>query len=147
MISKSDFVSGLQRQDVDATKNYVIQTDSLKLAVAENDLDAYLGNMDEDAYSKFLTSVPVSEELKMDKGWDLFKHKIPMWIFIFVCVVLAFLSFTKNLSLIPVFGVVSCLYMMAQIELKNWIGFTIWLLIGLVIYFSYGHKNSKLNNV
>ena len=116
MISKSDFISGLQKQDVDATKNYVLQTDSLNLAVAGNDLDAYLENMDATAYSKFLSSVPVSEELKMDKGWDLFKHKIPMWIFIFVCLILSFLSFTKNLSLIPVFGVVSCLYMMAQIE-------------------------------
>jgi UDP-N-acetylmuramate dehydrogenase len=51
----------------------------------------------------------------------------------------------ENLSLIPVLGMLSCLYMMAQIELKNWIGFTIWLFVGLIIYFSFSYKNSKLN--
>jgi putative Mn2+ efflux pump MntP len=51
----------------------------------------------------------------------------------------------KKHSLIPVLGMTSCLYMMAQIDLKNWIGFTIWLVIGLVIYFCYGYRKSKLN--
>jgi hypothetical protein len=35
--------------------------------------------------------------------------------------------------------------MMAQIDLKNWIGFVIWLIIGLIIYFTYSYKKSKLN--
>ena len=68
-----------------------------------------------------------------------------MWIFIICFLVLTFLSFRWNLSLIPVLGVLSCLYMMTQIELKNWIGFGIWLVIGLVIYFTYGRYKSKLN--
>ncbi len=144
-VPKTDFISGLEKNEVDAVKNYVVQTDNLNLKIANNDLDAYLGRMSDDTYSKFLASIPVNEEKKVERGWDLFKHKIPMWIFIMVCIVLTILSVTQNLSLIPVLGVVSCLYMMAQIELKNWIGFTIWLFIGLAIYFSYGYRNSKLN--
>jgi hypothetical protein len=35
--------------------------------------------------------------------------------------------------------------MMAQIDLKNWIGFVIWLIVGLIIYFTYSYKKSKLN--
>jgi hypothetical protein len=147
MISKNDFIGRLEKQDVDVMKAHVMQTDSLNLAVANNDVDEYISGMSDESYLAFLTAVPLSEEKKLDKGWDLFKHKIPMWIFIFVCITLTVLSVTKNLSLIPVLGVISCLYMMAQIELKNWIGFTIWLIVGLLIYFSYSYKNSKLNKV
>lgn len=72
-------------------------------------------------------------------------HNIPMWLFAVISVYLAVQCFRKKHSLIPVLGLISCLYMMAQIDLKNWIGFTIWLVIGLVIYFLYGYKKSKLN--
>lgn len=70
---------------------------------------------------------------------------IPMFIFFIVFAVLAFYSATRKLSLIPVLGILTCLYLMAQIHLKNWIGFTIWLVAGLVIYFGFSYKNSKLN--
>jgi len=32
-------------------------------------------------------------------------------------------------------------------EISNWSWFLVWLAIGLVIYFSYGRKKSKLNAV
>ena len=70
---------------------------------------------------------------------------IPMFIFFLVFLVMAIASILKNLSLIPVLGMLTCLYLMAQIHIKNWIGFTIWLVIGLVIYFSYSYRHSKLN--
>ena len=70
---------------------------------------------------------------------------IPMFIFFVVFLIMAIASILKNLSLIPVLGILTCLYLMAQIHVKNWIGFTIWLIIGLVIYFSYSYHNSKLN--
>jgi amino acid transporter len=87
----------------------------------------------------------LSETLLYDSGWDVFKHNIPMWIFIVISLLMVYWSYTKNLSLIPVLGLECCLYMMAEIELENWIGFTIWLLLGLLIYFSFSYKNSKLN--
>ena len=70
---------------------------------------------------------------------------LPMLIFIVLCVVMAFLSFLKNLSLIPLLGLVSCCYLLTGMAVSNWIWFGVWLLIGLVFYFSYGYKKSKLN--
>jgi APA family basic amino acid/polyamine antiporter len=72
-------------------------------------------------------------------------HNIPMWLFTIVSFYMVIQCLRKKHSLIPVLGLTSCLYMMAQIDLKNWIGFTIWLVIGLVIYFFYGYRKSKLN--
>ena len=50
----------------------------------------------------------------------------------------------ENLSLIPVLGLLSCLYMMCELGISNWIGFGIWLVVGLMVYFAYGYKHSKL---
>ena len=69
---------------------------------------------------------------------------VPMIIFFIVCVLMAIFSFLKNFSLIPVLGVVSCCYLLTGMALSNWIWFTIWLVIGVVIYFLYGFRKSKL---
>lgn len=74
----------------------------------------------------------------------VFFHNIPMWIFFMVVTGVSYLGFRRNYSLIPVLGLICCLYMMSQIELKNWVGFMIWLAIGLVIYFLYSRKHSKI---
>jgi basic amino acid/polyamine antiporter, APA family len=74
-------------------------------------------------------------------------NSIPMWIFITVSVIVAIWSYKKNLSLIPLLGLECCLYMMAQLNLSNWIGFGSWLLVGLVIYFGYSYKNSLKSKV
>jgi amino acid transporter len=77
--------------------------------------------------------------------WDVFKHNLPMWLFVLLTVALAAASVMKNLSLIPSLGLIFCFYMMAQIQWVSWKGFFIWLAAGLVIYFSFGYRNSKLN--
>lgn len=79
------------------------------------------------------------------QNWNTGKDKIPMYLFIGICLLMAVESFRKNLSLIPVLGLIFCFYMMAQIPLSSWIGFGVWLVIGLIIYFTFGIKNSKLN--
>jgi len=70
---------------------------------------------------------------------------IPMLVFLLLCVVMAVLSFLRNLSLIPVLGLISCCYLLTGMEASNWIWFSVWLLIGLVVYFAYGYRKSKLN--
>ncbi len=72
-------------------------------------------------------------------------NTIPTLLFFVICIVLAVLSFLKNLSLIPVLGVVSCCYLLTGMAASNWIWFFIWLLIGLVVYMVYGYRKSKLN--
>lgn len=74
-----------------------------------------------------------------------FGQKIPSMIFWVFTLFLSIVSVPKKLSLIPSLGLLSCLYMMSEIPLQNWIYFGIWLLIGLVIYFTYSRKHSVLN--
>lgn len=61
-----------------------------------------------------------------------------------VWVVLAVQGFRYNFSLLPVIGVLTNLYLMTELGASNWQIFGIWLVIGLVIYFSYGFRKSKL---
>jgi amino acid transporter len=79
------------------------------------------------------------------KSWTDFGHKIPSLIFWIFTIFLTVVSIPKKLSLIPTLGLLSCLYMMSEIPLQNWIYFGIWLVLGLVIYFGYSRKHSQLN--
>lgn len=74
-----------------------------------------------------------------------FMLNLPMALFILVATVLAVLSFIKRLSLIPVLGLLTSLFLMTQLGVTNWTRFGIWLVVGLVIYFFYSRKSSKLN--
>jgi amino acid transporter len=80
-----------------------------------------------------------------DGGWEVWKHNIPFFFFTIASVVFVVLSFMKKLSLIPVLGLLSCFYLMTEIGFRNWVVFTIWLIIGLTIYFGYSYRKSKLN--
>ena len=71
---------------------------------------------------------------------------LPMMVFWIVTIIVTVLSFKKNFSLIPVMGLLSCFYLMAQESHTNWYRFLIWLCVGLVIYFFYGRHNSKLRS-
>lgn len=143
-VSRKDLISTLSQADIDDLKEFTVKYDEEGVKASDNDLEKYITSKTAAEYSQYLNVIPLGDNKKINTGFHLFKHKIPMWIFILTCLTLLYLSVRKNLSLIPVLGVISCLYMMAQIELKNWIGFAIWLLIGLVIYFTYGRFNSKL---
>ncbi len=46
----------------------------------------------------------------------------------------------------PMISVVACLYLMLQLPMITWIRFGAWLLVGLVLYFLYGSKHSRLRN-
>ncbi len=59
---------------------------------------------------------------------------------------MAGLSFAKKLTLIPVLGILFCTYLMSELGITNWIRFAIWLAVGLIVYFIYGYKHSKLHN-
>ncbi|MGZ3874543.1 MAG: amino acid permease [Mucilaginibacter sp.] len=71
-------------------------------------------------------------------------ENFPVFLFIILSAVLTVLAFIKNLSLIPVLGLLSCFYLMTELGYTNWIRFLVWLVIGLVIYFTYGYKHSVL---
>lgn len=77
--------------------------------------------------------------------WHVYKDKLPYFLFMIAAITMSVLSFIKKLSLIPVLGLLSCLYLMTELGYTNWLRFLIWLALGLVIYFSYGYHKSKLN--
>lgn len=58
--------------------------------------------------------------------------------------VLSLLGYRHKMSLLPVLGILTNLYLMTELGASNWIIFLVWLAAGLTIYFSYGFKNSKL---
>jgi amino acid transporter len=66
-------------------------------------------------------------------------------LFAFIAISVAVLSFFRNYSLIPILGVLCCLYLMIEIPVNSWIVFFGWMCIGLVIYLFYGRKHSLLN--
>lgn len=53
---------------------------------------------------------------------------------------------TPFVPLVPILGVLVCLAMIYGLGWTNWLRLGVWLIIGLVIYFAYSKKNSKLNN-
>ncbi len=51
---------------------------------------------------------------------------------------------TPWVPLLPLLGIAACLYLVLGLPWITWIRFAGWLLIGLVVYFSYGYKRSLL---
>ena len=91
-------------------------------------------------YKNFLGLFDFSE------GWEVFRDKLPFFLFIILSIGLTIASFVKKLSLIPVLGLASCFYLMTELGYTNWLRFLIWLIIGLVIYFFYSRQHSKLGD-
>ncbi len=92
-------------------------------------------------FSNFITITPAEGESML----TAFSHKIPAIIFFIVAAVLLVASQIKKMSLIPILGLLSCLYLMSELDLSNWLRFFVWLALGMLIYRLYGVKNSKLN--
>ena len=75
---------------------------------------------------------------------DRFGLKPLLYVFWLTWLILAVLSFRYRFSLLPVLGILTNLYLMTELGVWNWGAFIVWLIIGLLIYFLYGYKNSKL---
>ena len=138
-------VTSLEETDTKAVVAYLQEKGFVNEANADLEEVLSVISEDEGMYKNIVDAMPINDSLKYESGFSLFKHKIPMWIFLISLLFFAVWSWRQNLSLIPLLGLVSCLYMMAELSVWNWIYFSIWLLIGLVIYFSFSRKNSKLN--
>nr|WP_315163626.1 amino acid permease [uncultured Flavobacterium sp.] len=144
--NSSTIITSLNKEETKKVYDYLVTVDAKNATVGTPDLEVLLNQYQQDdvKYASVISGMPISDTIKYEKGFDLFKHKIPMWIFLFVLVGLMVWSFKENLSLIPLLGLICCLYMMAELSVWNWIYFGVWLMIGLVIYFSFSRKNSKL---
>ncbi|MBL4817776.1 MAG: amino acid permease, partial [Deltaproteobacteria bacterium] len=48
--------------------------------------------------------------------------------------------------LLPVLGMVSCIYLMFNLPIETWMRFAVWMALGIAIYFGYGYRNSLANS-
>ncbi len=53
---------------------------------------------------------------------------------------------TPLVPFVPIAGVVVCGYLMFSLNMESWWRLLIWLALGVILYFTYGKKHSKLNN-
>ncbi len=145
LIAPADLLTSLDNNQTENLKKEVERIDYKGFEASDKDLETYFGEMEEGQYLKQMKAVGMEEKQLYESGFALFMHKIPMWIFLVLLVGITIWAFRSNLSLIPLLGLVSCLYMMAELTIWNWIGFGAWLAVGMVIYFGYSRKKSKLN--
>jgi APA family basic amino acid/polyamine antiporter len=76
--------------------------------------------------------------------------------FVIVCIAIIVLRHTNPdlprpfrtplVPAVPILGVVFNGYMMYELGAVNWLRLIVWLLIGLVIYFTYSRKHSRVSN-
>ncbi|MFT6202658.1 MAG: APA family basic amino acid/polyamine antiporter [Spirosomataceae bacterium] len=53
---------------------------------------------------------------------------------------------TPLVPLVPIMGIVVCVYLMTSLPIEAWERLALWLIIGLAIYWFYGRKNTKIND-
>ena len=85
------------------------------------------------------SSLNLNQTVKM-----LGEQHLPMYLFYLIVLGVSAAAIAYRWSLIPSLGVISCSFLMCQLEYSNWIRFFIWMSIGLVVYGLYGFKHSKL---
>jgi APA family basic amino acid/polyamine antiporter len=76
--------------------------------------------------------------------------------FVIVCSAIIVLRYTNPqaprpfrtpwVPLIPILGIIANGYMMLNLGFWNWMRLLVWLLIGLVVYFAYSRKHSRVRN-
>lgn len=71
-------------------------------------------------------------------------QEILFLLFVVVAVIITTATVIRKLSLIPILGMLCCLYLMIEIPTRSWFVFFGWMAFGLAIYFSYGFWKSKL---
>lgn len=76
--------------------------------------------------------------------YEVLYEKPLLIVFWLVWLGLSIAAFKYKFSLLPVMGILTNLYLMTELGWSNWVMFTIWLSIGLVIYLGYGYHKSKL---
>lgn len=142
---KSAVLDFMNDEQVALVKKSIKEHDGKTYEAYAYDLGEYLDKSGAEKTESILEANGIDTSAFYTKGWRLFSERIPFWIFIVVTVVLTVLTIIRQYSLIPVLGLLCCLYMMSELGASNWIAFALWLVAGLIIYFTYSSRNSVLN--
>ncbi|MEU8203304.1 amino acid permease [Streptosporangium sp. NPDC049046] len=52
---------------------------------------------------------------------------------------------TPLVPLVPVLSVLACVYLMLNLPVETWLRFVVWMLLGILLYFGYGYRHSRLS--
>ncbi|MBC7412868.1 MAG: amino acid permease [Bacteroidia bacterium] len=137
-VEKENFMNGLVTSRISEIER-AFELDERKVSLV-----SYISNMNQKQYETFIAREEIYDNEKSNDRISVFFKNIPTWFFLIALLILAYRAFKNNYSMIPLMGLTSCLYMMSEMGMTNWVGFTIWLAVGLVIYFGYSYNNSVL---
>lgn len=71
---------------------------------------------------------------------------LPNLLFGIVAFLVSLFAIIFKWSVIPVIGLIINLYLMSRLDGPTWERFLMWMVIGLVVYFLYGYRKSRLKN-
>jgi amino acid transporter len=97
-------VTALSQTDTKIVYEYLIAKNENDATIT--DLEALLSKYSEDdvVYRNTIDSLPIAESVKYESGFALFKHKIPMWIFLVVLIGLVIWAIRKTCRLFRCLG-------------------------------------------
>ena len=87
---------------------------------------------------------PELRELGRLTNFTFDRDDLPLFIFIIAAIILTLMGIIRKLSLIPLLGLLSSLFLMVHLGFTNWMRFLVWLAIGMTIYILYSRKHSRL---
>jgi APA family basic amino acid/polyamine antiporter len=87
-----------------------------------------------------LNPLAIQHLVDFSRGGTLWHYRI---LLLFVLIA-TYLAIRHNLSLLPLLGTLSPLYLIIELGQENWIRLLLWLSAGLVFYFVYGYRHSHL---
>ncbi len=146
--SVDEAVDELPKADLLTLQGNISKTYKLNFAPAQNS-DSVRTNFNmaqPEDFKQALKTSGLAESSIYNTGWRAFRAQFMLWLFLALTIVTVIVSFWKNMSLIPVLGFLSCSYLLCESGTSNWERFLIWLIVGFVVYFTYGYKHSKLSD-
>ena len=106
--------------------------------------ESYIKGLEDDKFNDAIRASDLKESKKYNTGFYGILYNFPNYLFFILIIIISVYTFIRNFSLIPVLGLMSCFYLMTELGYTNWLRFLIWLVVGLVIYFTYSYKHSLM---
>jgi amino acid transporter len=144
LVAKESLYERLGAGDSALLREKIAVLDAAGFQQYGGNVKSYLDSVFTTTYRPLIRKTGLNDDVLYYKGKDAFLPNLPQWLFLIVAILVTVYAFKRNYSLIPVLGLISCFYLMAQESHTNWYRFLIWLVIGLVIYFLYSRHNSHL---
>ncbi|MCX8113089.1 MAG: amino acid permease [Bacteroidia bacterium] len=76
----------------------------------------------------------------LSKGGAYWKYRVLLLI---LCIV-GYFTVRYNLSLLPILGMLSAVYLIIELGIDNWVRLGVWVAVGFLLYFAYGYWYSAL---